>query len=300
MNDTITRIPGLLVGHDTNQEARTGCTVILTPEGVTAAVDVRGAAPGTRETDLLRPENLVQQVHAILLGGGSVFGLDAATGIVQWLHEYNFGFDTGFAKVPIVPAAVLFDLAVGRSDAWPDATAGYRACENASASRVQQGLVGAGTGATVAKMQGLSNAKPGGLGSFVMDLPTGGSVGAIVAVNAVGEIVDPATGQKVVAAAPGDAPSGWPMPGQNTTIGVVATDLTLTKSQCLRVAQMAHDGFARAIQPSHTLYDGDTIFALSTGVGPVGDPNLVGIFAAEVMSQAILRCSGMIHSAIQK
>ncbi|HEY53746.1 MAG TPA: P1 family peptidase [Caldilineae bacterium] len=289
MNDTITRIPGLLVGHDTNQEARTGCTVILTPEGVTAAVDVRGAAPGTRETDLLRPENLVQQVHAILLGGGSVFGLDAATGIVQWLHEYNFGFDTGFAKVPIVPAAVLFDLAVGRSDAWPDATAGYRACENASASRVQQGLVGAGTGATVAKMQGLSNAKPGGLGSFVMDLPTGGSVGAIVAVNAVGEIVDPATGQKVVASDPGDIPAGWPAPGQNTTIGVVATDLTLTKTQCLRVAQMAHDGFARAIQPSHTLYDGDTIFALSTGVGPVGDPNLVGIFAAEVMSQAILR-----------
>jgi len=289
MNDTITRIPGLLVGHDTNREAQTGCTVILTPEGATAAVDVRGAAPGTRETDLLRPENLVQQVHAILLGGGSAFGLDAATGVVKWLYERGFGFDAGVAKVPIVPAAVLFDLTAGRSDVWPDAAAGHRACENASAGRVQQGQVGAGTGATVAKMQGPANAKPGGLGSAVLDLPTGGSVGAIVAVNALGEIVDPATGQKIVASDPGDIPAGWPAPGQNTTIGVVATDLTLTKTQCLRVAQMAHDGFARAIQPSHTLYDGDTIFALSTGVGPVGDPNLVGIFAAEVMVQAILR-----------
>ena len=283
------------MGHDTNREAHTGCTVILTPEGATAAVDVRGAAPGTRETDLLRPENLVQQIHAILLGGGSAFGLAAATGVVNWLYEQGFGLDTGVAKVPIVPAAVLFGLTEGRSDVWPDAAAGYRACENASDGRVEQGQVGAGTGATVAKMQGPLSAKPGGLGSAVLDLPTGGSVGAIVAVNALGEIVDPATGQKVVVAdqkaagaAAGDIPSGWPMPGQNTTIGVVATDLTLTKTQCLRVAQMAHDGFARAIRPSHTLYDGDTIFALSTGVGPVGDPNLVGIFAAEVMAQAIL------------
>lgn len=289
MNDTITRIPGLLVGHDTNQEAQTGCTVILTPEGATAAVDVRGAAPGTRETDLLRPENLVQQIHAVLLSGGSAFGLGAAVGIVNWLHERDFGFNTGVAKVPIVPAAVLFDLAVGRSDVWPDTEAGYRACEQASAGRVQQGQVGAGTGATVAKIRGPLNAKPGGLGSFVMELPSGGSVGAIVAVNALGEIVDPATGQTVVASDPGEIPAGWPAPGQNTTIGVVATDLALTKTQCLRVAQMAHDGLARTIRPSHTLYDGDAIFALSTGAGPAGDPNLVGIFVAEVMAQAILR-----------
>ena len=289
MNDTITLIPGLMVGHETNLEAHTGCTVILTPEGATAAVDVRGAAPGTRETDLLRPENLVQHVHAILLSGGSAFGLAAATGVVKWLHERGFGFDAGVVRVPIVPAAVLFDFVVGHSDIWPDAADGYRACENASDDRVQQGLVGAGTGATVAKINGPANAKPVGLGSFVLDLPTGGKVGAIVAVNALGEIVDPATGQKVVSAAPGESPSGWPALGQNTTIGAVATDLKLTKTECLRVSQMAHDGLARAILPSHTLYDGDTVFAISTGAGPAGDPNLVGIFAAEALAQAILR-----------
>ncbi len=289
MNDTITQISGLLVGHATNWEARTGCTVVLTPEGATAAVDVRGAAPGTRETDLLRPENLVQHVHAILLSGGSAFGLAAATGVVNWLHERNYGFDTGIAKVPIVPAAVLFDLAVGRNDVWPDADDGYRACDDANSGRVQQGQVGAGTGATVAKINGPFNAKPGGIGSFVLDLPTGGKVGAIVAVNALGEIIDPATGQKVVSADQGGISNGWPAAGQNTTIGVVATDLQLTKTQCFRVAQMAHDALARTIRPSHTLYDGDAIFAISTGSGPAGDPNLVGIFAAEALTQAILR-----------
>jgi L-aminopeptidase/D-esterase-like protein len=287
-NNTITAIPGILVGHDTNEEARTGCTVILTPEGATASVDVRGAAPGTRETDLLRPENLVEQVHGILLSGGSAFGLDAATGVMRWLRDHGYGFDAGVARVPIVPAAVLFDLSVGRNDAWPAADAGYRACEAASAAPVPLGQVGAGTGATVAKLLGPAGAQPGGGGSAVVALPGGGHVGALVAVNAVGEIYNPNTGEKIVAAGSGPMPEGWPIPGTNTTLGVVATDLQLSKTQCLRVAQMAHDGFARTIKPSHTLYDGDTIFALSTGTAGPGDPNLVGIFAAEAIAQAIL------------
>jgi L-aminopeptidase/D-esterase-like protein len=287
-NETITAIPGLLVGHDTNEAARTGCTVVLTPEGATASVDVRGAAPGTRETDLLRPENLVEKVHGIVLAGGSAFGLAAADGVMRWLHEHGYGFDAGVARVPIVPAAVLFDLAVGRNDVWPDADAGYRACQAASDAPVALGQVGAGTGATVAKLLGPAGAQPGGLGSAVIPLPTGGSVGALVAVNAVGEIYDPATGEKVAAAGGGPMPEGWPIPGANTTLAVVATDVQLSKTQCQRVAQMAHDGFARAIKPSHTMYDGDTIFALSTGAAGPGDPNLVGIFAAEAIVQAIL------------
>jgi L-aminopeptidase/D-esterase-like protein len=192
------------------------------------------------------------------------------------------------ARVPIVPAAVLFDLAVGRNDVWPDADAGYRACQAASDAPVALGQVGAGTGSTVAKLLGPAGAQPGGLGSAVIPLPTGGSVGALVAVNAVGEIYDPATGEKVAAAGGGPMPEGWPIPGANTTLAVVATDVQLSKTQCQRVAQMAHDGFARAIKPSHTMYDGDTIFALSTGAAGPGDPNLVGIFAAEAIVQAIL------------
>ena len=288
-NSTITAIPGLMVGHDTDEQARTGCTVVLTPAGATASVDVRGAAPGTRETDLLRPENLVQQVHGILLAGGSAFGLAAADGVMRWLRERGHGFDAGVARVPIVPAAVLFDLTEGRNDVWPDADAGYRACQAASDAPVAVGRVGAGTGATVAKLLGPAGAQPGGIGSAVLPLPTGGHVGALVAVNAVGEIYNPATGQKIVAAgASGPMPQGWPIPGGNTTLAVVATDVQLSKTQCLRVAQMAHDGFARAIRPSHTLYDGDTIFALSTGAAGPGDPNLVGVFAAEAIVQAIL------------
>ena len=278
-----------MVGHYTDEEARTGCTVILTPQGATASVDVRGATPGTRETDLLRPENLVEKVHGVLLAGGSAFGLAAADGVMRWLHEREHGFDAGVARVPIVPAAVLFDLAVGRSDVWPDADAGYRACEAASDAPVPLGRVGAGAGATVAKLLGPAGAQPGGLGSAVLPLPGGGQVGALVAVNAVGEIYDPATGEKVVAAsAGGPMPAGWPVPGGNTTLAAVATDVQLSKTQCLRVAQMAHDGFARTIKPSHTLYDGDAIFALSTGAAGQGDPNLVGIFAAEAIALAIL------------
>ena len=289
LNTTITAIPKILVGHDTNEQAHTGCTVVLTPEGATAAVDVRGAAPGTRETDLLRPENLVTQVHAILLTGGSAFGLQAATGVMRWLYERGYGFDAGVARIPIVPAAVLFDLAVGSSAVWPDAEAGYRACDAATDEAVPLGRVGAGTGATVAKLFGPEGAQPGGLGSAVVSVPGGGKVGALVAVNAVGEIYNPETGEKLIAASHGgDAQAGWPIPGTNTTLAVVATDLQLTKAQCLRVAQMAHDGFARVIKPSHTFYDGDAIFALSTGEAGQGDPNLVGISATEAIARAIL------------
>ena len=191
MNDTITHIPGLLVGHTTDWEALTGCTVILTPGGAVASVDVRGAAPGTRETDLLRPENLVERVHAVVLAGGSAFGLAAADGVMRWLHERGYGFDTGIARVPIVPAAILYDLAVGRPDVWPDAAAGYRACQDANDGPVVQGRVGAGVGATVAKIRGMGGAKPGGLGSIALELPGGGVVAALVVVNAVGEIVNP-------------------------------------------------------------------------------------------------------------
>lgn len=289
MNNTLTRLPGVLVGHDTDLQARTGCTVVLTPQGAVAAVDVRGAAPGTRETDLLRPENLVEKVHAILLTGGSAFGLAAADGVMRWLYERGVGFDAGVVRVPIVPAAVLFDLAEGRADVWPDADAGYRACQSASDAPVALGGVGAGTGATVAKLYGLAGARPGGLGSAVTELVDGGMVGALVAVNAFGEIVDPATGQTVVAARGRHATASKSVFGQNTTLGVIVTDRSLSVSQCLRVAQAAHDGLARSIRPSHTLFDGDTLFALSLGAGPPGDAHVIGIAAAEVVAQAVLR-----------
>ncbi|MCO6449657.1 MAG: P1 family peptidase [Caldilineales bacterium] len=288
MNDTLTRLPGLLVGHFTDSIAQTGCTVVLTPGGATAAVDVRGGAPGTRETDLLRPENLVDQVHAIVLTGGSAFGLAAADGVMRWLYEQGVGFDTGVAKVPIVPAAVLFDLAVGRADVWPDAAAGYEAARNASSDAVAEGCVGAGTGATVAKWRGPLSAQPGGIGSAVVAVGSGW-VGALAAVNALGDIVDPNSGEVVVGAGESQQNPESPRPGTNTTIGVVATDFALTKSQCLRVAQMAHDGLARTIRPSHTLFDGDTIFALSLGSAGSGDAHRIGIAAADAVAQAILR-----------
>ena len=292
MNTTLTCIPGLLVGHDTDAEARTGCTVVLTPAGATAAVDVRGAAPGTRETDLLRPENLVSQVHAIVLAGGSAFGLAAAEGVVRWLYERNIGFATPVARVPIVPAAVLFDLGVGRADAWPDAAAGYRACQAAGAGPVAPGRVGAGIGATVAKLRGPKGAQPGGVGSAAVALPGGGKLAALVAVNAYGEIIDPESGRVVAAAGAGDSASLEPAFGQNTTIGVIATDLALNKAECLRVAQMAHDGLARTIRPSHTLWDGDALFVLSLGRAEKGDPGVLGIHAADLVARAVLAAVG--------
>lgn len=301
----LTAVPGLEVGHDTLPERPTGCTVVLARRGAVAGVDVRGGAPGTRETDLLDPSNTVQKVHAVVLTGGSAFGLDAAAGVVRYLEEQGIGYDVGVAKVPIVPAAVLFDLAVGaRPEVRPNAESGYRAAQAASDGPVAEGSVGAGAGATVGKIAGRARAMKGGLGSASIALPDGLVVAALVAVNAVGDVFDPATGHPIAGVRTEDGRAladarrllrvgGFePLarPGENTTIGVVATNATLDKAQARKLAQMAHDGFARAIVPAHTPLDGDTIFALATGALP-GEPDLtkIGALAADVMAEAVVR-----------
>ena len=301
----ITDVPGIKVGHVTRTERPTGCTVILAEAGAVAGVDVRGSAPGTIETDLLDPINLVQQVHAVFLSGGSAFGLEVATGVRKYLYEKKIGFETRVAKVPIVPGAILFDLGVGnRPDVWPTADCGYRAAIAATGGPVAEGNVGAGAGATVGKMGGGGPMK-GGLGTASISVPAGADalvVGAIVAVNAVGDIIDPRNGTVVAGVRTADGKSladarkllrlgsGAPVkPGQNTTIGVVATNARLTKAQASKVAQMAHDGLARTIYPSHTMGDGDAIFALATGHVESADVSRVGALAAEAMAEAILR-----------
>jgi L-aminopeptidase/D-esterase-like protein len=310
----LTAVSGIKVGHFTLTERPTGCTAILTEAGATAGVDVRGGAPGTRETDLLQPLNTVQQVHAIVLAGGSAFGLDAATGTVRYLEEKGVGFDVGIAKVPIVPAAILFDLGVGgKPSVRPTADCGYRAAQAATGGPVAEGNVGAGAGATVGKSAGPMRSMKAGIGTASITTADGLVVAALVAVNAVGDIIDPATGRVVAGVRTADGkgladartlvrtgalgarrPSAPPppRPAENTTIGVVATNAVLTKAQAQKVAQMAHDGFARAISPAHTPFDGDTIFALATGTLP-GDANvgLIGALAAEVMADAILRAA---------
>lgn len=298
---TLTDVSGIRVGHFTFTERPTGCTVILTEAGATGGVDVRGSAPGTRETDLLDPVNLVQEVHAIVLSGGSAFGLDSASGVVRYLRERGFGFPTRAAAVPIVPAAILYDLGLGDPSIWPDAEAGYRAAQAATDGPVSQGNVGAGAGATVGKMLGPGRAMKGGLGSASATLEGGLVVGAIVAVNCVGNVVDPATG-RIVAGARNDDGTGFldtrrAFPGaspgpiaENTTIGAVATNAVFTKTEMTKVAQMAHDGLARAIYPAHTPSDGDTVFALATGtLGRTGNLGSVGALGAEVLAEAILR-----------
>ncbi len=266
MHDDITDIPGIRVGHDTNLEAGTGCTVILCDTPAVGGVDVRGSAPATRETDLLRPMNLVEEVNAVVLTGGSAYGLDAASGVMRYLEEHDIGYHTGVARVPIVPAAAIFDLAFGSPTVRPDAAAGYRACEKATTEPVMQGNVGAGAGATVGKMAGPSFMMKGGLGSASTQLSDGTIVGALVVVNAVGDVIDPQT-QRVVAGARNQAGEDLfaTNPFGNTTIAVVATNASLTKEQVNKVAQMAHDGMAQAIRPAHTMFDGDAIFALALG-----------------------------------
>ena len=266
MHDDITDIPGIRVGHDTNLEAATGCTVILCDTPAIGGVDVRGGAPATRETELLHPLNLVEQVDAVVLTGGSAYGLDAASGVMRYLEEQGLGYDTGVARVPIVPAAAIFDLGFGSAKVRPDAEAGYQACKNATAEPVVQGNVGAGTGATVGKMAGPSFMMKGGLGSASTLLSDGTLVGAIVVVNALGDIIDQQT-QKVVAGARATAEHGFlaDNPFGNTTIAVVATNASLTKEQTNKIAQMAHDGIAQTIRPAHTMFDGDTIFGLAMG-----------------------------------
>ncbi|ABM32389.1 P1 family peptidase [Paracidovorax citrulli] len=308
---SITQVAGIEVGHFTSPLRPTGCTVVIAREGAVAGVDVRGAAPGTRETDLLEPTHLVDRIHAVMLAGGSAFGLDAAAGAVRWLEERGIGFDVGVARVPLVPAAVLFDLHVGDARIRPDVAAGYAACEAAAAAAssgaaampLAEGCVGAGAGAAVGKLFGMAHAMKGGIGSASVTVD-GVTVGALVACNAVGDVVDPETGRPVAGARTadglhlrdtrrallaGDAPRTL-LAGTNTTIGVVATDAVITKAQARRLAVCAHDGLARAINPVHTLSDGDTLFAL--GTGRAGKPlgmMLLSTMAAEATARATLR-----------
>jgi L-aminopeptidase/D-esterase-like protein len=304
-NRGLTAVPGLKVGHHTLTERPTGCTVVIAEKGATAGVDVRGSAPGTRDTDLLAPTATVEQVHGILLSGGSAFGLEAAGGVMRYLEERGVGFRFGGAVVPIVPAAILFDLGIGDPKIRPTADCGFRAASAATDGPVAEGNVGAGAGATVGKMGGRERAMKGGIGSAAITLPNGLVVAALVAVNARGDVIDPATGQVVAGMRTEDGrgladvrrrlKSGqferpFPEPLQNTTIGVVATNARMTKTQATRIAQLAHDGLARAIVPAHTSADGDAIFALATGVrtGP-DDLDTIGSLAADVMAEAILR-----------
>ncbi len=299
MHDDITDIPGIRVGQDTNLEAATGCTVILCDTPAVGGVDVRGSAPATRETDLLHPINLVEEVNAVVLTGGSAFGLDAASGVMRYLEEHSIGYDMGVAHIPIVPAAAIFDLAFGSASVRPDAAAGYRACEKATAGAIEQGNAGAGTGATVGKMAGPSFMMKGGLGSASTQLPGGILVGALVVVNASGDVIDPQT-QQVVAGARNPAGQGFLAANLfgNTTIAVVATNASLTKGQVNKVAQMAHDGMAQAIHPAHTMFDGDTIFALALGpqsqtmTNPAlaaSQVSMIGAAAAITLARAIVK-----------
>jgi len=312
LENAITDIPGILVGHAQNDEALTGCTVILCERGAVGGVDQRGGAPGTREVDALHPMHLVTKVHGIVLAGGSAFGLEAATGVMRYLEEKGVGFDTHIAKVPIVPAAILFDLGIGKSDVRPDASMGYLACQNASSDPPAEGNVGAGTGATVGKILGVSQCMKSGVGTASLEIGAGVIVGAIAAVNAFGDVIDPETGQIIAGARSKDVgPLHIGAPGyfadtmqvmqtligrtilgfgsrSNTVIGVVATNAKLDKEDANKVAQMAHDGLARTIRPAHTMLDGDTIFALATG-DHAADVNIVGAYGAEVFARAILR-----------
>jgi L-aminopeptidase/D-esterase-like protein len=299
MYGAITDVPAVKVGHYTDLIAATGCTVVLCEQGATAGVEVRGAAPGTRETDLLRPGHLVQEIHAVLLAGGSAFGLDAASGVMKYLEQHGYGFDTGVAKVPIVPAAILFDLAIGDPSARPDAQTGYEACLAASSGPLQEGNVGAGTGATVGKLLGMGQAMKGGVGTASDRTGAGFTVGAVVAVNCLGDVVDWRTGEMLAGARkPGGGylntsqaikgdftPKGLAF--TNTTIGVLATDARLTKEEANSVAQLASDGYAYAIRP-RTMLDGDTLFVISTG-DKKGDVSAVGAAGAEVVAEAIAR-----------
>ena len=298
MHDQITDVPGVKVGNKQDQQALTGCTAILFEGGAVAGVDVRGSAPGTRETDLLNPVNLVDKVHAICLSGGSAFGLDAASGIMQFLEEEDIGLDVGVAKVPIVPAAVLFDLPFGNPKVRPDKQMGYEAVKAAKTEKFRTGNYGAGCGATAGKLAGLSFCMKGGLGSASLSLENGVVIGAIVAVNPAGDVREPSTGEILA----GPFKNGIILDsiklleqnyrptipaGTNTTIGVVAVNADLTKAEATKVAQMAQDGYARTIFPSHTMFDGDTIFAVATG-GEKVPVDVIGGLAAKVMERAII------------
>jgi L-aminopeptidase/D-esterase-like protein len=298
----ITDVAGISVGYMTDTRRPTGCSVVIARDGAVAGVDVRGAAPGTRETDLLAPANTVQEIHAVSLSGGSAWGLDVASGVMRWLEEQGIGLTTPYAKIPLVPGAVIFDLGVGDARIRPDAQAGYQACCNASNSPPAQGNVGAGTGALVGKLFGMAHAMRGGIGTASLTLE-GITLGALVVCNAVGDVFDPATGRVIAGARTADGTSllgtrdallKGELPknllaGTNTTIGVIATDAVLTKAQAQRLAIVAHDGLARAINPVHTALDGDTLFALATCKSKrTPDMLLLATLAAEVTARAVL------------
>lgn len=302
-NPAITDVPGLAVGHATDLAHLTGCTVVLCGDGAVCGVSVLGGAPGTRETDLLRPENLVERVHAVLLGGGSAFGLAATDGVMRYLESRGIGFETGFARVPIVPAAVLYDLDVGSPHARPDAAMGEAACRAAVAGPVEEGCVGAGTGATVGKFFGPAGAMKSGVGTWSTRVGGGITVGALVATNAFGDVLDVRTGE-ILAGARDPAtgrfagtaallqgtgpPRSWGGFPTNTTIGVVATDGAVTKAQATRLALLAHAGLARAVVPSHTSLDGDAFFVLGTGSRAV-DALALEAAVADVVAEAVMR-----------
>lgn len=305
-NATLTAVEGIKVGHFTLTERPTGCTAILVDGDAVGGVSQRGGAPGTRETDLLDPLNMVDKVNAVVLAGGSAFGLEAATGTVRWLEEHNIGWPAGPSKVPIVPAAILFDLGVGGNPKIrPTAECGYKAADAATNGPVQEGSIGAGAGATVGKFGGPTRSTKSGLGTAAITLPSGLVVAAIVAVNAVGDIIDPATGKVVAGVRNPDgtfadarkilragSTSQPPRAGENTTIGLVATNAKLSKAQVTRMALMADDGYARAISPAHTNGDGDTIFSLATGRwSGTADITVIGALAAEAMADAVVRAA---------
>ena len=308
----ITAVPGIRVGHFTLPGGMTGCSVVLADgEGASGGVSQRGGAPGTRETTLLDPLNLVEKVNAVVLSGGSAFGLDAAQGVMKYLEEKSIGYKTDQGVVPIVPAAILFDLGFGGNKTRPTAECGYKAAGAATGGPVAEGNVGAGAGATVGKIGGGRSPMKAGIGSAAIVLPSGLIVGAIVAVNAVGDIIDPTTGRIVAGARNLDGTladarkviraggqTAAPRPGQNTTLGIVATNAKLTKAQASRIALMADDGLARALYPSHTLGDGDTVFALATGGwNGAADVSIVGALAADALAEAIVRAAVMAKSS---
>lgn len=299
MHDDITDVPGIRVGHQTDLEAATGCTVILCDTSAIGGVDVRGGSPATRETDVLRPLHMVQEVHAIVLSGGSAFGLDTASGVMRYLEEQGQGFDTGFARVPIVPAAAIFDLSIGSASIRPNAEAGYRACQQATSEATLQGNVGAGTGATVGKMAGPAFMMKGGLGSASATLGDDIIVGALVIVNAAGDVIDPQTRQIIAGARHPQSGFLFSNPIGNTTIAVIATNAALRKEEINKVAQMAHNGLALTLQPAHTMFDGDTVFALALGPREKrADENsaailtsTIGALAATVLARAIVKAT---------
>lgn len=294
-------IDGIRVGNAQNLDAATGCTVVICSEGAYAGVDVRGGAPGTRETDLLAPVNLVEQIHAVILSGGSAFGLDAASGVMEYLEENDIGFDVQVTKVPIVCGAALFDLTAGDFKIRPDKKMGYEACKDSEKQECNEGSLGAGTGATIGKLLGMEYAMKGGLGTYALQVGDL-KVGALVAVNCLGDVVDPSSGEIIAGLLAKDNKTFLGTEKEmlrqydnkknlfsgNTTIGIITTNAKMNKSGANKIASMAHNGYARTMRPAHSMFDGDTIFTMATDKVEA-DVNSVGLLAARVMEQAVLR-----------